>query len=188
MNSDSNRLFLLAGNIDDWNVYKKLAVVCDVTEHFINHHMPDCRTVDQMRQAARSGKQNVVEGFGDRAASFEICYKLVGIARGSLRELREDYKDYLRQHKLTAWAVNDVRTIAWRDYAKTNFGIEEFTGKCETKSAEAIANVMITLISQLDAALAAIMKSLLAEYEQTGGIKERLSQIRRQWRLDKLGY
>lgn len=183
-----NPLFLQAGNIDNWNVYKKLAVVCDVTEHFITHHMIACRTVDQMRQAARSGKQNVVEGFGDQAASFEICYKLLGIARGSLRELREDYKDYLRQHKLQAWSVDDNRTVAWGNYAKSNFEIGEFTDKCENKSAEAIANVMITVISQLDAALAMISKSLLEEYEQTGGIKERLSQIRRKWRKDNLGY
>lgn len=183
-----NDLFLLAGNIDNWNVYKKLAVVCDVTEFFINTCMSPCRTVDQMRQAARSGKQNVVEGFGDQASSFEICYKLVGVARGSLRELREDYKDYLRQHKLQTWALTDNRVMAWGQYAKSDFEIGDFTARCERKSPEAIANVMITLLCQLDAALARIMKGLLEEYERTGGIKERLSAIRRQWRAKNLGY
>lgn len=186
--NDAKPLFLLAGNIDDWNVYKKLAVVCDVTEFFITHYLPNCRTVDQMRQAARSGKQNVVEGFGDQSASFEICFKLIGVARGSLRELREDYKDYIRQHKFNKWTIDDFRTTAWSNYAKSQFEISDFTEKCQSKSPEAIANIMITLTSQLDAALAIISKSLLEEYEQTGGIKERLSQIRRQWRKDNLGY
>ncbi len=180
--------FKLAGDMDSWNVYRKLAVVCDVTELFITHHMTACRTVDQMRQAARSGKQNVVEGIGDEAASFEICYKLVGVARGSLRELREDYKDYLRQHKLERWQPGDERLTAWAQYAKTPFEIAEFTAKCETKRAEVIANVMITVICQLDAALASIMKGQLEEFERTGGIKEKLTQLRLQWRRKNLGY
>lgn len=183
-----DELFRLAGDIDNWNVYKKLAVVCDVTEFFITHHMQFSRTVDQMRQAARSGKQNVVEGLGDQASSFEICYKLLGVARGSLRELREDYKDYLRQNKLTIWIPGDYRIAAWGQYAKGNFEIAEFTSKCEGKRPEAIANIMITLICQLDAALASIMKSLLKEFQISGGIKEKLSQIRLQWRRKNLGY
>lgn len=185
---NDNQLFLLAGNMDNWNVYKKLMVVCDVTEFFITNHMLQCRTVDQMRQAARSGKQNVVEGFGDQASSFEICYKLIGVARGSLRELKEDYKDYIRQHKMEEWHVGDYKVKAWSDYAKSNFSVREFTEKCESKRPEVIANVMITILCQLDAALASIMKSLLEEFKRTGGIKEKLSLIRRQWRSSNQQY
>jgi len=179
-------VFWQAGNIENWNVYKKLAIVCDVTEFFITHYMPACRTVDQMRQAARSGKQNVVEGLSDNASSFEICYKLIGVARGSLRELREDYKDYLRQHYMDIWDTNSHKVIAWRNYAKSQYTIKDFTQKCISKKPEAIANIMLTLTSQLDTALVILMKNLLEEFQQTGGIKEKLTQLRLSWRNQRL--
>ena len=72
---------------------------------FINRALPQgSRTIDQMRQAARSCKQNIVEGASDGTVSMEMCLKLFGVARGSVMELREDYADYLRQHKHEIWA------------------------------------------------------------------------------------
>lgn len=66
-------------------------VICDVTEMIILRAMPHgSRTVDQMRQAARSCKQNIVEGISDGTVSAEMCIKLIGVARGSVRELGED--------------------------------------------------------------------------------------------------
>lgn len=177
-----------SGDFDSWNVYKKSAIVCDVTEHFITHHMTQCRTVDQMRQAARSGKQNIVEGMSDSAVSVEMCIKLLGVARGSLRELREDYKDYLRQHRLKLWGLDDKRTVAWRTALGGALDINSFSEMCILKSPEAQANVMITVTSQLDCALAKISSQLIDAFQRTGGIKEKLSQIRRAWRRDNLGY
>lgn len=101
-----------AGDFRNWNVYRKAVVICDVTEMFIRRELPrDSRTVDQMRQAARSCKQNIVEGVTDGAVSVEICIKLLGVAKGSLRELLEDYRDFLRQNKLTTWEHDDRRTM-----------------------------------------------------------------------------
>lgn len=177
------------GDIDDWNVYRKCAIICDVTEHFINNFLPQCRTIDQMRQAARSGKQNLVEGLADITVSFEMGYRLIGIARGSLRELREDYKDFLRQHDMGIWPISDVRTIKCRDFSSNaEYTIKEYTEICKSKQADAIANVMITLISQVDSALTKLMKDFEEEFKATGGIKEKLSQIRRSWRKENLGY
>lgn len=95
-----NGFLKIAGDYREWNVYKKSVILCDVTEMFINRVLPaGSRTIDQMRQAARSCKQNIVEGIGDNTVSSEMCIKLIGVARGSIRELREDYADFLRQHK-----------------------------------------------------------------------------------------
>lgn len=92
----------IAGDYNEWGVYRKSVIVCDVTELFINRALPrGSRTVDQMRQAARSCKQNIVEGVCDATVSAEMCIKLLGVTRGSIRELREDYADYLRQHMNT---------------------------------------------------------------------------------------
>lgn len=91
----------LASDYTTWNVYRKSVIICDVTELFINRALPHgSRTIDQMRQAARSCKQNIVEGISDGTVSAEMCIKLLGVARGSVRELLEDYADFLRQHDL----------------------------------------------------------------------------------------
>lgn len=72
------------------------------------------RTFDQMIQAARSGKQNIVEGTVDKSSSYEMMLKLVNVARGSLKELLEDYKDYLRVNKLKLWHSNSQEVEAMR--------------------------------------------------------------------------
>ena len=61
------------------------------------------RTVDQMVQAARSGKQNIVEGSKAATTSKEMEIKLTNVARASLEELLEDYRDYLRVRDLRIW-------------------------------------------------------------------------------------
>ncbi len=177
------------GDIDNWNVYRKCAIICDVTEHFIMNFMLQCRTIDQMRQPARSGKQNLVEGLADITVSFEMGYRLIGISRGSLRELREDYKDFLRQHDMDIWTTDDSRTVRCRTYSsKGQLSIKDYTEICKAKQPDAIANIMITLISQVDAAITSVMKDFEEEFKQTGGIKEKLTQIRRSWRKENLGY
>lgn len=62
-----------------------------------------------MRQAARSCKQNIVEGVSDGTVSTEMCIRLIGVARGSIRELGEDYADFLRQNKMSVWDKDDAR-------------------------------------------------------------------------------
>lgn len=109
----------IAGDYTSWSVYRKSVIICDVTEMFINRALPrGSRTVDQMRQAARSCKQNIVEGISDGTISAEMCIKLIGVARGSVRELREDYADFLRQHKLETWGKDDSRTVSVRNYSR----------------------------------------------------------------------
>ncbi len=77
--------------------YQKSVVVYDLTYHFCSRFIDKHdRTYDQMIQAARSGKQNIVEGYGDMATSKEMGIKLFNVARASLMELAEDYGDYLR--------------------------------------------------------------------------------------------
>lgn len=84
----------ISGDYTQWNVYHKSVIICDVTEMFINRALPrGSRTIDQMRQAARSCKQDIVEGVRDGSVSAEMCIKLLGMARGSARELLEDYGD-----------------------------------------------------------------------------------------------
>ena len=74
-------------------VFRKSECVYDITFYFVSRFLDrgHDRTVDQMQQAARSGKQNIVEGYSDAEGSTEIEHKLTVIAKGSLEELKEDY-------------------------------------------------------------------------------------------------
>ena len=173
----------ISGDYTTWNVYRKAVIICDVTEMFINRALPrGSRTIDQMRQAARSCKQNIVEGVSDGAVSYEMCIKLLGVARGSVRELAEDYGDFLRQHGLETWAKDDVRTLATRTYCIKNDDPASFTAKCRERTDETVANIMLTQIRQIDSMLAAVMKKVEADFIREGGIKEAMSRARRQSR------
>lgn len=83
--------------------YQKTVVLYQMTFAFTRRFMPQWgdRTVDQMVQAARSGKQNIVEGSADGVTSMEMELKLLNVARSSIQELQEDYEDYLPAHGLT---------------------------------------------------------------------------------------
>lgn len=173
----------ISGDYTNWNVYRKSVIICDVTEMFINRALPrGSRTIDQMRQAARSCKQNIVEGVSDSTVSAEICIKLLGVARGSARELLEDYGDFLRQHDFEIWGKNDERTQKTRAYCIKNDESRSLTEKCRERSDETVANIMLTQIRQIDSMLAAVIKKVEAEFIRDGGIKEAMSRERRKAR------
>lgn len=178
-----NGFLKISGEYTTWDVYRKSVIICDVTEMFINRALPPkSRTVDQMRQAARSCKQNIVEGVSDSTVSAEMCIKLIGVARGSVRELLEDYADFLRQHKQDIWEKDDPRTIATRKYSRNHYNPRDYVEKCENRSDATVANIMLTLIHQMDAMLAKVLKSLEEQFLNEGGIKEAMSRARRDHR------
>ncbi len=177
------------GNYRNWNVYRKSVIVCDLTEIFITRFLgKGNRTVDQMRQAARSCKQNIVEGSCAASVSRETEIKLTGVAKASLQELAEDYRDYLRQHSLSLWAVSDPRVHRTRAYLRAHDDPETVVSTCRNSTDEVIANIMLTLISQLDYMLRAVIERAETLFIQEGGIREKMSATRRQWRKDHLGY
>ena len=167
------------GNYQDWNVYRKAVIVCDLTEVFLTRFMAGYgRTIDQMRQAARSCKQNIVEGSCAAAVSRETEIKLTGVAKASLQELAEDYRDYLRQHALEIWELTDPRTTRTRQYLKTHDDPAEVVDCCRDSPAGVIANIMLTLIAQLDSMLRAVIDRVEAQFIAQGGIRERMTATR----------
>ena len=91
--------------------YQKTECVIDMTIYFVNHFLDRAhdRTADQMQQAARSAKQNIVEGYSDAEGSSNTEHFLTTIAKGSLEELKEDFRDYLRNHQLAIWGPKDYK-------------------------------------------------------------------------------
>ena len=102
---------------EDLYFYQKTVVLYQMTVVFCRRFLPKYgdRTVDQMVQAARSGKQNIVEGFADGVTSTEMELKLLNVARASIKELKEDYIDYLRSHGLAlSLGERTSRPLRWR--------------------------------------------------------------------------
>ena len=100
------------GNYEKLLSYKKSAIVYAATYIFCNRFLkkPD-RTIDQMIQAARSGKQNIIEGTMASGTSKGTEIKLVNVARASLEELLEDYKDYIRNRNSTIWDKDSKQAL-----------------------------------------------------------------------------
>lgn len=98
------------------------------------------------------------------------------------RELKEDYADFLRQHKHEIWSKEDSRTLDVRNYCLTHDDPREFVEKCELRTDETVANIMLTVIYQMDAMLAKVLKSLETQFVADGGIKEAMSRARRDHR------
>ena len=92
------------GNYRSLLCYRKAEAIYDITFFFTKQFLnKGDRTVDQMVQAARSGKQNIVEGYAAGATSAETELKLFNVAKSSLQELLIDYEDYLRTRGHKRW-------------------------------------------------------------------------------------
>src|SRR5215212_6881344 len=85
------------GNYQELLSYQKAEIVFNLTFRFCQRFLTrGDRTIDQMVQAARSGKQNIVEGSQASGTSKEMEIKLTNVARASQEELLADYEDFLR--------------------------------------------------------------------------------------------
>ena len=100
-------------------VYQQAVVIYDLTDEFCKKYlesMRERRTTEQMIQAGRSGKQNIVEGSLEKSLKMNI--KLTGVARASFGELMEDYEDFLRTRKMAIWPKSDPRVLEIRNAYK----------------------------------------------------------------------
>jgi four helix bundle suffix protein len=97
--------------------YRYSEIIHDLTVYFCNRFLTEFdfrRTREQMIQAARSGKQNIVEGIGQSTASKKGEIKLLNVAKASLEELTTDYEDFLRQRNLPIYAKTDSKVSKFR--------------------------------------------------------------------------
>ena len=160
--------------------FKKAEIVFDATYHFCNRFVdPRSRTTDQMIQAARSGKQNIVEGSIASGTSKETEIKLTNVARGSLEELLNDYRDYLRVHKVQIWDKNSPEAQEVRRLAKaTDASYTSFEHLIENGDVETAANTIICLICQTTYLLDRQIRTLEEEFLKSGGLRERMTRAR----------
>ena len=161
-------------------VYRKSDVIYQGTVTFCRRFLPvhGDRTVDQMTQAARSCKQNIVEGSAASGTSKETEIKLTNVARATLDELIEDYLDWLKTHNFAEWPADDKRRIAARDYAREHADWVDWQEFFETRSAETVANLMLTLCHQTRYLLDKMIATQEEDFKKHGGVRERMHDAR----------
>lgn len=167
--------------------YRKSDAIYRLTVEFCRRFLPPHgdRTVDQMVQAARSGKQNIIEGSEDGQTSSEMEIKLLNVARGSLQELREDYHDYLHTRGLTVWPAESERQQRLRAFCSAHNDYADYAVFVARMSDEEMANVLLTLCHQTDKMMCAYIEKLEARFVTEGGIKERMYAARTGYRASQ---
>lgn len=160
--------------------YQKSEIIYDGTKFFTNKYFQRYdRTIDQMVQAARSGKQNIVEASMASGTSKETEIKLTNVARASLEELLIDYKDFLRTNKLNYWdKSHPYYSKLTQKHRTPGAKYETYKKGIESPDPEVSANVMISLINVTSYLLAQQIKTLEKEFLQEGGLRERMSLAR----------
>jgi four helix bundle suffix protein len=132
-----------------------------------------------MVQAARSGKQNIIEGSMASGTSKEMEIKLTNVARASLEELLADYRDFLRTRGLTEWSKEHPYAQRLRELNRTpNSAYETFKKGIEHDDPAISANMIIGLIRVASFLLDKQLKSLEQAFLKEGGLRERMTKAR----------
>lgn len=164
--------------------YQKTEVAYALTFHFVKRFLPakGDRTVDQMLQAARSGKQNIIEGLADGIASTELQLKLLNVARSSLKELRADYEDYLQTRHLTVWNTQHPRYDEMLQFCRNHNLVADYEPFFTKWNAEELCNIALTLLHMTDKMMKTYLTALDKQFVTQGGIKERMYAARTGYR------
>ena len=194
--ADIPKIVLPHGGYKKLIVYRKSDVIYQGTVAFCRRFLPahGNRTVDQMTQAyppsvasrrrrcpsrgARSCKQNIAEGSAASGTSKETEIKLTNVARATLDELIEDYLDWLKAHGFAEWPSDDERRVAARDYAKAHADWPDWQPFFESRPADTVANLMLTICHQTRYLLDKMIAAQEDDFKKHGGVRERMHAAR----------
>lgn len=165
---------------EDLYYYRKSLVLYQMTVVFCRRFLPKYgdRTVDQMVQAARSGKQNIVEGLADGVTSTEMELKLLNIARASIKELKEDYLDYIAAHSLVRWAAGHPRYNSLLAFCRAHNDLSDYEPYFMKWSDEELSNCAVTLCHMVDRMMSTTLAKKQKDFVENGGIRERMTAAR----------
>jgi four helix bundle suffix protein len=167
--------------------FQTTTVIYDATVSFCDRFMDKrSRTVDQMVQAARSGRQNIAEGSRATATSSQTELRLINVARASLDELLLDYEDFLRQRGLRQWGKDDPQALEVRAVGKRIDSTdrsdqadgEAYSRWLGSKDPAVVANAIICLIHQANYLLDQQIGGLEQQFVEGGGYSEQLAAAR----------
>lgn len=164
--------------------YQKADTIFQLTYVFCKRFLSKCgdHTVDEMLQAARWGKQNIVEGVKDENSSKEMQVELVNGARESLHELREDYEDFLHTRWLIRWTKGNPHYDAMLGFCKINNRAEDYIPYANRWTAEEFCNTLLTLCHITDKMMCCYLKRLEKQIAGQDDVKERMHAARTGYR------
>ena len=167
--------------------YQKADALYQMTFVFCKRFLPTYgdRTVDQMIQAARSGKQNIVEGKEDGMTSTEMELKLLNVARSSLQELRQDYEDYLHTRGLRLWESSHPCYNALLTFCRVHNSYADYAPFVNRWTAEEFCNTALSLCHITDRMMCRYLDFLQKRFVTEGGIKERMYAARTGYRKEQ---
>lgn len=178
-----NELIPQTGNYKALLSYQKTDVIYQITFDFCSRFLTKGdRTIDQMVQAARSGKQNIIEGCAASSTSAKTEIKLINVAKASLKELLEDYEDYLKTRGHKQWEKGSIQYETMRRLGREHNDAEYFMNLTATRPPETIANMAIILINQADYLLFRQLERLSQDFIKNGGFSERMTTLRKKQR------
>lgn len=177
------KLIRHTGNYRNLLTYQKADVIYQLTFFFCEKFLKKGdRSIDQMIQAARSGKQNIVEGCAASSTSSCTEIKLVNVAKASFHELLEDYEDYLKTRGLGKWEENSKEWQAMRLLGKEHNDAAYFLDLATSRSDATIANMAIVLLKQEDYLLYRQLERLESDFVKNGGFREKMMSVRKRSR------
>ena len=180
MDHEDERLIPTHGGYRKLKSFQVAQLAYDVTVRFCDRYVDRfSRTRDQMIQAARSGKQNILEGSQASGTSKETEIKLTNVARASLEELLEDYRDFLRVRGIEEWPKDHSHTRRLRQLNRTpDANYDTFKKGIEHPDPAIAANVMIGLIKLTNYLLDQQLRRLEQDFLKEGGLRERMTRAR----------
>ena len=175
------------GNYRELLSYRKSEIIYDFTFRFCERFFNRAdRTIDQMVQAARSGKQNIAEGSKASVTSTETEIKLTNVARASLEELLIDYQDFLRVRDHKIWDKDSSEALYVRKLGKQpDESFETYREFLETRPPEVVANIAICLIHQANYLLDQQIRRLEKDFLEKGGLRENMTKARIDYRKNQ---
>lgn len=160
--------------------FRKAQIIYDATVKFCADLLDRRdRTVDQMVQAARSGKQNIIEGSMASGTSKEAEIKLTNVARASLEELLTDYRDFLRTRDLSEWPKDHAYVKRLQELnRKPDADYETFRKAVENPDPAIRTNAIIGMIKVTNYLLDQQLRRLEKDFVEQGGLRERMTRAR----------
>lgn len=174
------------GGYRDLRAFQSATLVYDLTVEFCEQYRSHQtyrthlthRMIDQMVQAARSGRQNIAEGSQASGTSKKTELKLMNVARASLEELLLDYEDFLRQRQLPLWPKDSEQSLEIRALVRDRSHTSYESYVTYLDAPESAANMLIVLIHQTNYLLDQLLRSLEQDFLSEGGFTERLYRLR----------
>jgi four helix bundle suffix protein len=168
------------GGYQQLQSYRRSLVVYQATVKFCRDFFSKFdRTVDQMVQAARSGKQNIIEGSMASATSKGTEIKLTNVARASLEELLEDYRDFMRDRDIVEWKRDHPYARRLSELNRNpDADYETFRQAVEHKDPAIRSNSIAGLVKVTNYLLDQQIRKLEKEFLKEGGLRERMYKAR----------